>query len=259
MIGAVNEPQDQPLVLIPVMADDVAREKRRRWTIGIGVGMAVLLAGGYIYKRTSDPRSAREAYDAGVRLMKATRYDQASLNFTRAIDLQANFLEAYRMRARVAVAEYAPDPAIRDFSKVIQFDPRDASALVERGFAELEKKDNGGAVADADRALALDPAMARAYNLRATARRAAGDTGKALADFTKAVQLEPDLNNYLQRATTYQLMNRHQLAIADFDNAIYYDPQQPHVYYARALSKAALGDAPGAKTDIEAGRKIDGW
>jgi len=259
MIRAVNESQDQPLVLIPVMAADVARAKRRKVAIGLGAGLVVLLACGYIYKRTSDPRNAREAYDAGVRLMKATRYDQASLNFTRAIDLQADFVDAYRMRARVAVAEYAPDQAIRDFSKVIELNPIDASALVERGFARLDKNDYGNAITDANRAIAADPKMGRAYNLRATARRAAGDPGKAVADFTQAVQLEPNLDNYLQRAATYQRMNEHKLAIADFDNAIYYDPQQPHIYFARALSKAALGDAPGAKTDIEAGRKIDGW
>jgi tetratricopeptide (TPR) repeat protein len=194
-----------------------------------------------------------------MRLMQATRYQQARLNFTRSIELQAGFVDAYRMRARVAVAEYTPNPAIRDFSSVIELNPKDASALVERGFARLDTKDYGNAVSDADRAIAIEPKLGRAYNLRATARRAAGDLRAAIADFTKAVQFDPSLNNYLQRAMTYQLIDEHELAIADFDSAIRFEPQQPHIYFARALSKAALGDAPGAKTDIEAGRKIDGW
>ena len=256
---AGRAPQDQPLVLIPVMAEDVAREQRRKMLKRVGIALVVVLIGAVVYKRTADPRNAREAFDAGLRLTQATRYEQAALNFSRAIDLKPDFAEAYRMRGRVYVAEYSPDPAIKDFSKLIELKPNDAGALVERGLARLDKKDYQNAIADADRAIALDPKLGRAYNLRATARRAAGDPARALADFTRAVELEPGLENYFQRATTYQQMNQHKLAVADFDNAVAIDPQQPHIYFARALSRAALGDSAGAKQDIEAGRRIDGW
>jgi tetratricopeptide (TPR) repeat protein len=252
-------PQQPPVVLMPVMAEDVAREQRRKTLIRVGIALAVIVAGAAIYKRTADPRNAREAFDAGLRLMKATRYEEAALNFSRAIDLKPDFAEAYRMRGRVYVAEYSPDPAIQDFSKLIELNPKDAGALVERGFARLDKKDYANAVSDADRAIAIDARLGRAYNLRATARRAAGDPARAVSDFTRAVELAPDLENYFQRASTYQQIDQHKLAVADFDNALYIDPQQPHIYFARALSKAALGDAAGAKRDIETGRKLDGW
>ena len=273
MIKAVNQPEvgpaastpaartqpDQPLLLIPVMPEDVAREKRRRWWLGAGIALAILLAGGVVYRRATIPRNAREAYDAGLRLMAATRYEEAALNFSRVIDLTPQFADAYRMRGRVHVAEYSPDAAIQDFSQVIALHPHDSGALLERGFAYLDDKDYANAVADAERALALDPNLGRAYNLRATARRAAGDTVGALADFTRAVELDPRLENYFQRASTYQLLNRHQSAIADFGSALAFYPQEPHLYFARALSEAALGDAAAARTDIERGRHIDGW
>ena len=250
---------DQPLLLIPVMAEDVARVKRRKVLLGVACGLALLAAGGILYKRIADPRNAREAYDAGLRLMAATRYEQAALNFSRVIDLKPDFADAYRMRGRVYMAEYSPDPALRDFNKVVQLDPSDATALVERGYARLDRKDYNNAIADAESAIALSPKLARAYNLRGTARRAAGDPAKALPDFTHAVQLDPGLENFFQRASTYQLLRQHPLAIADFTRAILADPQQPHIYFARALSRGALGDASGAKTDIATGRKIDGW
>ena len=120
--------------------------------------------------------------------------------------------------------------------------PRDTLALVERGSAHLDKKDYASAIADADRALVLDPKMARAYNLRGTARRAAGDPRKAIEDFSKAVEFEPNLDNYFQRASTYQRIGDHARAIVDFDKAIEEDPMQPHIYYARAESRAAVGD-----------------
>lgn len=249
----------KPLVLIPVTAEDVERQQRRRLLKWLVVALIALLAGGIIYKRVTDPRNAREAYDAGMRLLKATRYEQAILNFNRAVDLQPDFAEAYRMRGRAYVAQSNSDLAIRDFSRVAELRVSDASVLTERGFARLDKKDYANAIADADRAIALDPKLARAYNLRATARRAAGDPRKAVEDFTKAVELAPNLDNYFQRAATYQQLGEHRLAIADFDKAVAEDPQQPHTYYARAESRAALGDSAGAQADITAGRKIDGF
>jgi Flp pilus assembly protein TadD len=52
-------------------------------------------------------------------------------------------------------------------------------------------------------------------------------------------------------------MGDHKRAIADFDKAIEEDAFEPHIYYARAASRAALGDQAGAKADFIAGRKID--
>jgi hypothetical protein len=48
-------------------------------------------------------------------------------------------------------------------------------------------------------------------------------------------------------------------AIADFDKALDEDPQQPHIHYARAASRAAVGDHAGAAADIAIGHKIDGY
>ena len=245
--------------MIPVMAEDVARQKRRlllKWLAGV---LVALLVAAIIYKRVTDPHNAREAFDAGVRLMNTTRYDQAILNFNRAVDLVPDYTEAYRMRGRAYVAQSDPGMAIRDFTRVSELQPRDAAILAERGFVHLGQKDYPAAIADADRAVALDPKLARAYNLRASARRATGDLRRAIEDFTSAIALEPNLDNYFQRASTYQKLGEHKLAVADFSLALAEDPQEPHIYYARAQSRAALGDSAGAQADFLAGRKLDGF
>jgi tetratricopeptide (TPR) repeat protein len=250
---------DKPVVLIPVTAADVERQNRRRIMRWFAIALVVILAGGIIYEHVSNPRNAREAFDAGMRLMKATRYDQAILNFNRAVELEPGFAEAFRMRARAYIAQSNPDEAIRDFTRLAVLQPRDAQALAERGFAYIDKKDYANAIADADRALALDPKLAKAFNLRGIAHRSAGDPRKAVDDFTKALEYEPNLDNYFQRATSYQDLGEHRLAIADFTKAVAEDPQEPHIYFARAKSLSAIGDAARAREDIAAGRKIDGW
>jgi tetratricopeptide (TPR) repeat protein len=249
----------KPLIMIPVTAEDVARVRRKRLLKWLAGALIALLVAAIIYKKVTDPHNAREAFDAGMRLMRATRYDQAILNFNRAVDIEPDFADAYRMRARAYVAQSDPDPAIRDFSKVAELQPSDASAFTELGFVHLDKKEYPAAIADADRATALDPKLSRAYNLRANARRGAGDLRGAIADYTKAVELEPNLDNYFQRAATYQRLGEHKLAVDDLDKAIAEDPQQPHIYYARSESRAALGDKAGAEADMAIGRKIDGF
>ena len=52
---------------------------------------------------------------------------------------------------------------------------------------------------------------------------------KAIEDFSKAVELEPNLDNYFQRASTYQGLGDHARAIADFNKALEEDPLQPHI------------------------------
>jgi tetratricopeptide (TPR) repeat protein len=255
-----NLPSSQPAaVYVPVTAEDVARQKRKVAAM-IAIGVIVAMAAGwYIYRRMVDPVQAQQAYADGIGLFKANRYEQAILNFTRAVDLKPDFAEAYRMRGRAYAAIDKPDDAIPDFTKVSLLSPKDGSVLIERGFAYLDKKDLTHAMADASGALAIDSKLARAYNLRATVERAVGETRKALDDFSRAVELAPNLDNYFQRAATYQMLNDHARAVADFDEALLLSPDQAHTYYARAQSRAALGDTQGAQEDIRAGRKIDGW
>jgi tetratricopeptide (TPR) repeat protein len=250
---------EAPVVMIPVPAEDVARRDRRFKALLAAAVVGLGIAGWYVYQRTVDPVRAQQAYTDGVRLVRATRYEQAILNFDRAIDLKADFVDAYRMRGRAYVSIGKPDSAIPDLTKVMTFQPSDATVFVERGFAYVDKKDWSHATADANRALELNPKLARAYNLRATATRSTGDPLKALEDFSRAVELEPDLDNYFQRAATYQLLNNHKQAVDDYTQALTVSPDQPHIYFARAESRAALGDSRGAQDDIRIGRQIDGW
>jgi tetratricopeptide (TPR) repeat protein len=246
-------------VFMPVMAEDVERRKRRNRIVIAAVTIAVLFAGWYGYRRMVDPVAAQQSYDDGVRLFRSNRYEQAILNFSRAADLKPDLVEAYRMRGRSYAALSDPDKAIADFTKVSALLPKDGSVLVERGFVYYGRKDFIHAMTDATSALKLDDKLAKAYNLRATIERSSGQIPQAIDDFSRAVALAPDLDNYFQRAATYQLINDHAHALADFDEALNISPDESHTHFARAQTRAALGDYKGAKEDIEIGRRIDGW
>ena len=67
-----------------------------------------------------------------------------------------------------------------------------------------------------------------------------------------------DLNvAYYHRGYWYADTFRYELAIADFTQAIRYDPRDVDAYWLRYLSKKKLGDIAGAEADYNAAKRID--
>jgi tetratricopeptide (TPR) repeat protein len=239
-------------------AEDFARRRRRIVWIFIGAGALIALLVAWSYKRSTDPIHAREAYDAGERLLKNLRYTQAILSFDEAISFKPDLADAYLLRGRAHVIQGDVDPAMADFTKAIQLRPADAQAYVERGSLYLAQKDYQSAVSDSASALARNPQLAQAYNIRGAALRSLGEPSKALAEFNRAIELAPNADNYFQRAATYQLLDQHRPAIADLDQVIHFYPDSSEAYFARSRSKRALGDKDGATRDYTQGRILDG-
>jgi tetratricopeptide (TPR) repeat protein len=249
---------DQPVILIPVEAEDLARRRRRRLIILWTIAIIIVGTAGYYYKRSVDPIHAQESYESGVRLLQIARYPQAILAFDRAIALKPDLADAYLMRAKALVADDQPERSFRDFSQTIEMRPNDPQPLIERGTAYMELKDYQAAIGDANAAIALDTNLASAYNLRGSAVRSMGNLKGALADFDRAVNLLPNLSNYYERGTTYQMLGEHDKAIADFTQMIAFKPDAPVGYFVRAKSKQAIGDVQGAEQDLVTGLIIEG-
>jgi tetratricopeptide (TPR) repeat protein len=255
----VNSPSgEQPVVLIPVTAEDVSRQQWRVRLSATVIILAILAAAGFIYKRSMDPLNAQESFDAGSRLFKIARYNQAILSFDRAIALKPDMTDAYLMRGKSNVGDARPEQALPDFTKVIELRPSDPAAWIERGAAYLELNNYRAAISDASHAIALNQSQAASYNLRGAALRKSGDPQKALEDFNRAVELAPTADNYYQRGATYQLLGEHRLAIKDFDQVIKIIPDLANAFFARAASRRAIGDIAAAQSDHRQGRILDG-
>jgi tetratricopeptide (TPR) repeat protein len=246
------------VVLVPISAEDFSRRKSRiGWGVA-GVILVILAAAGYMYKRSVDPMHARESFDAGTRLFKIARYNEAILSFDRAIALKPDMVDAYLMRGKSYVGKADPEQALLDFTKVIEISPSNPVGWLARGAAYLDLNNLPSAIEDATHAIAANPEEAAAYSLRGSAERNGGNTKKALEDFNRAVELQPSPGNFFERGSTYQLLGEHKLAIVDFDRVIEVIPDLASAFFARAESRRALGDLAGAHQDHLQGRILDG-
>ena len=81
--------------------------------------------------------------------------------------------------------------ALVDFSKAIELNPPFDQAYYDRGKLKQTMGDLDGALGDYDKAIELNPQNSAAYNNRGNVRVARNDLDGAFADFRKAVELDP--------------------------------------------------------------------
>ena len=87
------------------------------------------------------------------------KYDQAIEEYSKAIRLNANFIDPVHNRGMSYAAKGDYDTAIADYNAALKMDPRDALALYERGIAKQHQGDDSGGAADIQAAKKIDPHM----------------------------------------------------------------------------------------------------
>lgn len=182
--------------------------------------------------------------------------------------------------------------AIRAYDRAVQIDPVNVTLLVDRGVARAAASDTAGGRADLEAALKIEPKSPYAHNglgrleltaerydaavkdfdaaisylptyspafvNRSIAYRELGRFDRALKDINQAITLAPDTPSYIaMKGVIYSRMGDHLQAVEAFDASLKSGPDDASVWWARAASKAELGDAAGAEADKAQARRLD--
>jgi len=202
------------------------------------------------YKSQSTAITTEEYFNRGLSKYYLKDYYGAILEYSRAIDLNANFAEVFLNRG---VAKYELKDnygAIEDYTKAIELNSIFAEAFNNRGAAKGELKDNYGAISDYTKAIELNPKDASAFNNRGLARLQLKDIYGAISDYTKAIELNPkDASAYFARGLAKAMLNDLYGAISDYSNVIELTPNNAVAYSMRGGAKGVLKDQYGAIAD----------
>jgi tetratricopeptide (TPR) repeat protein len=179
---------------------------------------------------------------------------QALENFTQALRLRANYVEAWRMRGAACWFLQRPQDALADFQNVLRLNPQDSGALsdlatyyqrsrqtdlalqyYERAIAAdgrnyrafgnrssiwLDQDRPADAVRDADQALKINPEYITAKINRAAASFRLGDAADALRRFDEILARAPRFSAArASRAAIYYQCGRYKEALADYEQA----------------------------------------
>lgn len=159
------------------------------------------------------PSSAVVFNNRGTFLQSRGRAEPAIRDFTQAIALDGDYLQAYLNRGFTRLQIGAAEAAIDDLNTVLDREPDNATALSLRGTASLRQGDFQKAIADYTRAVELDPANPTARADLGFAYFFAGDYKTAAAAFDQSLTLKPD-NDFLKPWRFTALMRSGQEAVA---------------------------------------------
>ena len=130
------------------------------------------------------------------------------------------------------------DHAITFFTKVIEREPGQAAAYLDRGNTYLKKNDYCSAFQDFTKVIEGNPEprqLRDAYVLRSIVYQFKNDSENADADFFKSIELGlKESEAYTQRASVYRQKKDYEHALADYSSAINIDQENPDLYMGRS-------------------------
>jgi tetratricopeptide (TPR) repeat protein len=168
---------------LKVVEDSIDQKIKREITINL-------------FKIEINPRDADAYYNLGVVYDKKGWYNQAILNYTKAIEINPRDAVAYYNRGNAYGNKNRHNRAISDYTKAIKINPRDADAYNNRGNAYYRKRQHDYAILDFTKAIEINPGHATAYNNRGFVYLIKlMDKNRGCADWKRACELG-DCYNY---------------------------------------------------------------
>jgi tetratricopeptide (TPR) repeat protein len=135
--------------------------------------------------------AAEAAWYVSDTLDREKKYAESIVLLNRAIELNANYVLAYKSRGNVRYELKEYWRAIQDYDRVLKFDPNDVSAYTIRGLSYYCLKEYQLAIADYDRVLELDPNYTIAHTIRGDAYLWMRNVIQAVDDFSSRYVLGP--------------------------------------------------------------------
>jgi len=182
-------------------------------------------------------------------------YDRGELDlsiadFTRAIALDPDYVDAWNNRGNVYEDKGELDRAIEDYTTAIGLDPNWAYPWNGRGNAYEDKGELDRAIEDYTRAIALDPNWAYPWNNRGNAYNDKGEFDSAIEDYSRAIALDANLAQaWNGRGNAYKNKGELDRAIEDYSRAITLDNNLAGAWNNRGLAYQAKGEFDRAIED----------
>jgi len=141
-------------------------------------------------KKKTEARDAEFYNNRGIAYDEEGQYDQAILDYNKALEINPRYAEAYNNRGVAYANKGQYDQAISDYNKALEINPRFAAPYQYRGNTYMTKGLYNEAFSDYSKALEINPKIAEAYQNRGIIYMTTkGNIQKACSDFIIACGL----------------------------------------------------------------------
>lgn len=186
----------------------------------------------------------------GLAHASTRNYEQAIVDYTKALALDPDYAEAYNNRstAHLLMENYAE--GVVDCNKALELAPDFVAAYVNRAIAYTGLRAYARALVDYDKVLELDPDNVYAYYNRGNTRVWMGRYKEGYNDYTQAIKLDPEfVAAYVNRGVVQDELKNYRQAIIDYNRAVELNPNYVYAYYNRANAYHALNKYEAAIDD----------
>jgi Flp pilus assembly protein TadD len=184
------------------------------------------------------PKHAMYYYNHGMLLAWINEKDTALAEYNHAIKLDPLYAHAFYNRALIYFKQDKIDLALQDLGQVMVLTPDDGDPYFIRAVIAHQQWNYDEALVDLDRAIERDTTQARFYQLRASIVEL-GNPASALEDWNRAIELAPKAAAlWIHRGHCYSIMNMHDEALRDFEEALRLAPNHPSALAGVEAAKA---------------------
>ncbi len=177
--------------------------------------------------------------------------------YTRLIDSNPQDVSAFLNRGSIYSELRLYSAALADYGRAIELKPDSALSYFNRGNLYLSREEYAEAIDDFGRALAIDPQDAQTYSNRGVAFEKQGAFELALTDYDRALELAPNLVlPRINRGNACRLMGDYEGSIAAYNDAILHFPKGGSIYSRRAYTYFQQGDYEAAIRDFDEARRL---
>lgn len=180
-------------------------------------------------------------------------------DYTRAINLDPTFWNAYQQRGVMLVRAERYDEAVSDFTTLIEQQPRVTGLIYRyRAVCYIRLRDYPCALADLEQSLALSPDASHSYYNIGLVHDYLENYGEALDAYDRAYQLNPyDMAALNNRAYIHAKLGNYTQALADVRRVLQDYPRRANYLDTRAYIYFRMGDYPAAIRDYDLVLQID--
>jgi len=205
---------------------------------------------------------ANEWFEKGLRHTIGREDDKAIEEYTQAIALNPDYLEAYNYRgfAYYNRGTFTSDPAqhelaVKDFRKVVAMKPGTYSAYLAQASIYIYQKEYDKGLEEVNKAIALNPEETLAYGLRGFIYmdEKIKDPDKVIADSSRVIDKGSlwSAIAYSNRGVTLLFEKKeYDMAINDFNKTIELTPLNAPAYIGRGIAFVYKGQFNRALEDI---------
>jgi len=193
-------------------------ESERKRNERLSTQVAVMRLSDY-RKDLSNRLEATQFYNTGFSEYLDGNLDNSILNYSKAIELDTTYIDAFLGRGNSYLGSENYQEAIKDFSKAISLEPTSRKAHFRRGIAYsfgLSDFDKG--ISDFTRVISLDAEYPNAYLARGQSYMNKNEYSNAIFDFNTYLNIDknPEEDVYILRGSAYFNIGENEKGIKDF-------------------------------------------